>query len=72
MEAAPERIRADAKRETGVAEALLFSIRSAIHVGRFYEARELLEREGNFVRASEALDRMAAIAGPNLTMRRPL
>ena len=66
VEAAPERIRADAKRETGVAEALLFSIRSTIHVGRFYEARELLEKEGNFVRAAEALDRMAAIARAEL------
>jgi hypothetical protein len=54
--------RRTAGREEGLAEALLYCIRSTINVGRFYQARERLENAAGANRAAEALDAMTRIA----------
>ena len=51
-----------ATREEGLAEALLYCIRSTINVGRFYQARDLFENASNPNRTAEALDAMTKIA----------
>jgi hypothetical protein len=62
----PLRLKRTAAREAGLAEALLYCIRSTIHVGRFFQARELFEKEAGASRRRDALDRMTAIAKAEL------
>jgi hypothetical protein len=59
---APADRRRTATREEGLAEALLYCIRSTINVGRFYQARELFENATDQDRAAEALDKLIRIA----------
>lgn len=58
----PALLKRTASREAGLAEALLYCIRSTIHVGRFFQAREQFESAIDPSRARRALDRMVAIA----------
>jgi hypothetical protein len=60
-EAAPG-LRPNARRELGVAQALLACIRSVIHVGRFYKLRDRLYQGGD----PKVLDEMVSVARAEL------
>ncbi|MPY88769.1 MAG: hypothetical protein GEU99_12675 [Luteitalea sp.] len=63
--AAPE-LKENAVRETGVGKALLACVRSTIHVGRFYQIRDQLQRERNPRRTAKLWDALEEIARKEL------
>jgi hypothetical protein len=54
-------LRAAAIREQGIAQSILSCLRSAIHLGRFYQLRERLEKEPGRVEANTIFEEMEQI-----------
>jgi len=67
--AAPQ-LRANAEREAGVGRAILYCIRSTLHVGRFYQVRDTLWQEKDSGRAAKLWDQLRDIARAELVNAR--
>lgn len=59
-------LKRNALREKGVAAAILASVRSTIHVGRFYQTRSRLQQERDSGRRDELWEALASIAEAEL------